>query len=454
MFKKKKGSTLVTVLAVAVVFMTIALAIITSIIGTMKTNINQKVKEDLRYAAESGLEIARSYLNGKSTITQEDINNINERLNHLLVDLNKDGTQDEEIGEVRLVSPSINGDGSIVNEQRKESEKNTANFMLKVRASRINRESIYEEVGVQYIYGKGDNMNIYEYGVIAGQNDIIMNNPALNDFTVNVSAGDKIIINGKEKEGTKYKKGNMFDELDFTENTEFTDKITLTKIDENLYPKSQYADMYANENKNNLGGFGFYDIKNKKKLEITEIEIGLKQQGIESVSIDGKKVTGDIKETIKATKKKSIVRIEVKNHPRDMTLMIFNSRELDIIPISPKILIKPNEPEIVDGELNLERYQGQTLALSNYIMINSGNINIKGNSTLSTYYTTIYGKGINIDKNASLDINTVSGTDGHGVNKNDESNFNKIFSLFIKNWDKENGLSKGKLNLKEKTFDN
>ncbi|MGV3024973.1 hypothetical protein ACED96_04520 [Clostridium thermobutyricum] len=67
---KKDSSSMITILAVTLILVFLSGIILKFIIGTMKSNIKQKDREDLQFAAERGIELARSYF-------EKDNNSIN-----------------------------------------------------------------------------------------------------------------------------------------------------------------------------------------------------------------------------------------------------------------------------------------------------------------------------------------------------------------------------------------
>ncbi|WP_297633883.1 pilus assembly PilX N-terminal domain-containing protein [uncultured Clostridium sp.] len=149
MRKKKRGSTMLTVLAIGMIFMTLSGIMLTVIMGTMKSNTNQKNREDLKYAAESGIEIARSYFKlGNTTIdTRTDIEE--KELTKILIRDNVEKVDvflEEENGESIVKSIAYCGNGK-------------------------------ETVKVKYTKSiSGNTTNIFEHGLVSGSGGITITN--------------------------------------------------------------------------------------------------------------------------------------------------------------------------------------------------------------------------------------------------------------------------------------
>lgn len=173
MRKKKSGSTLVTVLAMGIILMVLSGMILTVIMGTMKSNTNQKNREDLKYAAESGIEIARSYFKLGNT-------NIDTRTN----------IDEKELTKI-LIRDNVEGVDIFLEEEDGEN-------IIKSIAYCGNKK---EQVKVKYTESiSGNTTNIFEHGLVSGVGGITITNGGTTDTStssISTSSGKVTATDGK-----------------------------------------------------------------------------------------------------------------------------------------------------------------------------------------------------------------------------------------------------------------
>ncbi|MGL4873734.1 MAG: hypothetical protein ACRC30_03670 [Clostridium sp.] len=443
---KKEGSTLVTVLGVTVVFMTLAVTIFTSIMGTMKANNSQKVREDLKYAAESGLEIARSYLNGRDTITKGDIDTINDMLKKTLVDTNNDGLPDSEVGKVELVSPTIDANGNIIDTPKDpavtgKSEK----FTVRIRAEKKDETDVREYAGVNYSAIKGGTESIFKYGVVSGNGGIEIESAGSVDIASTTIAGPQGEITLPSNINGAKTENQDFGELQYV-NTEYTNEIVIGDLDidgtikgstdgvkyTNLETDSDNHIFYRNK-EGNKRVYKYYDVNSKKQLAIDKVILNLKT-GI--IQFNGKKIT---LEELKTKSKKSIVHITMQ---KDETS---NSTDMKLISIN-------------SGKVRLET-GSNTVNLLYESLITKGDFIATGKGAMTVQYATVFANKVYISKDTSITVSFQASKEpdltGHGTMTDaEEKRLNEILNTFIPNWNKETGLTGGGMGLKEDTFSN
>ncbi|MEG2739784.1 hypothetical protein [Clostridium sp.] len=101
---KKRGSSIIAVMAMSMFFMTIASIVVTSVVATLSSNDAEKGYEDLTYAAESGIEVAYSQIK-LDNITAYPSNLDNryldplktEEVQSVVVEMNKDSVDNNKI---------------------------------------------------------------------------------------------------------------------------------------------------------------------------------------------------------------------------------------------------------------------------------------------------------------------------------------------------------------------
>lgn len=425
--KRKRGSTLITVLSVSLIFMALSGVILKSISRTMKSNINQKEREDLRYAAESGLEIARSCLKEKSTITQVEIDEINERMNKVLVDNNDDGIPDGNIGSVKLISPIII-DGNITNPPTLEGSLSGAinGFTIKVRAEKTGNSEIYENIGADYTRVNGGNGSIFDYGVVSGSGGIDINAEGSVNLGATTIAGPKDKVNLPNhaiKPETQVEKD--FKDFEFT-NTEYKENIILGKLDKNGEIDSvRYNDLSDESDKYSIKGFKAYDAITREQLKFSKIVLDLTN---EKIYFNGDKITlGELK-----TKDKETV-VEI-----DILKEILN--ENNIKELKSMMKLTNINSKIVDMKL-----EENPLDLSYHSLICKGELNATGNGTMTIKYGTVFANKIYISKDSSLHVTyqaaKIPDLTGHGVlTDSEEKKLNEVMNTLIPNWGIEDGL--------------
>lgn len=104
MKRKRKGSAILTIMVISMLFMSISAIVITSIISTMNSNNAEKGYEDLIYAAEGGLETAYSQIKaGNVSSYPSQLNNIyltdlkTKIVDSVVVKMEKDATDTNKI---------------------------------------------------------------------------------------------------------------------------------------------------------------------------------------------------------------------------------------------------------------------------------------------------------------------------------------------------------------------
>lgn len=259
--KRKRGSTLITVLAVSLIFMALSGVILKSISSTMKSNINQKEREDLRYAAESGLEIARSYFTtsrGNDLI----IDTINDIEDNKLIQV----LRNEIIKDVRITSR--------IDEDR-----------LIITSEAIHRNDIFSEnikCQLKIVSESSSLNNIFDYGMVAGQGSInveIDGSSSINSDKM--AAKDEINIDNWRGDG---KTGISMPEINFL-NSKFNKEIKvmpLENINDKIWIKGKdgQADLgfyYEDESGKNIN-----IPYSEKKIRVNE-DINLESQELEPV---------------------------------------------------------------------------------------------------------------------------------------------------------------------------
>ncbi|MEG0134277.1 MAG: hypothetical protein RR782_09160, partial [Clostridium sp.] len=101
---KKRGSSIIAVMAMSMFFMTIASIVVTSVVATLSSNDAEKGYEDLTYAAESGIEVAYSQIKlGNITAYPSNLDNRyldplkTEEVQSVVVEMNKDSVDNNKI---------------------------------------------------------------------------------------------------------------------------------------------------------------------------------------------------------------------------------------------------------------------------------------------------------------------------------------------------------------------
>lgn len=424
--KRKRGSTLITVLAVSLIFMALSGVILKSISGTMKLNINQKEREDLRYAAESGLEIARSYF-------KED----NKRIS---IDT-QNGTQLEKKLDDILIS-------GIVSEVNIKSEEVDGKIIVRSTAKHINGK-FEETISNKYkkVIPKVEEGDIFDYGLIGGNGgidvsvggnsnlDTTIARPSENEYNQNV--------NGQVEKNPQEKDSNLG-------NIQFSNKMGFLSNDELRLTVKGYSNFEFEVNGEN--------IKNSKlenKDRYLEIELNMhKHDSVTNTTKVDLSVNGEEDQHLTAKeyimerindKYVVVLKINLANSAIPMNIILVNAEN---------IIITPS--------------YGNMLDLLNVMILTTGNAYIRNvnNFGFDTKLTnsTILGKKVIFESEGNLHVvgqpssKVNSNGEGSGIlNEEEKNEINEIFKeLFIghENGNGEENNLNSSLIFEEKSFNN
>lgn len=393
MRKRKKGSTLITVLALSTIFMALGGAILTAVMGTMKSNVNQKIREDLKYAAEGGIEIARSHLRkGNMTIdtragkVEDDLDNIlmTEKVNNVDVFLEKENGKDV----IKSIAYEKNG-----------TKKETITVQYK------------KDISSKYMG------SIFDYGIVAGRDGIEIENIGSMDLDTTVSSGNGVNISGT---GTiPNNVPNDIKNVNFKNWGNPVDKVVLES------GKVTNTDGYM------IGNYDFA-IESKKgeyeEIKVTKMNFTMNSQYNNTT---GKWEMGELKvvgkpelnpfEVLKNEKKEPVVVIEVEglNTWGKLTIIMINSKNFEIN---------------LNGNLDIV----------NTVLINKENTRVASENegvVLKLSNSTIFGEGVTIEKGASVHIaNQPSKENGHGIlDEDEEKELNKLLQVILVNFGNDEG---------------
>lgn len=414
--KRKRGSTVITVLAVSLIFMALSGVILKSISSTMKSNINQKEREDLRYAAESGLEIARSHIEEKGVINKEIIDEINTRLERNLTN--------SLIERVKVVSPEFNS-----NIDRNININSNNKINLKIRAEKMNNSDTYEEVSVNYKLSSGINNDIFNHGLVAGKEGIGINTENSNggnekvDLTgtsISVNAGAKAIVNGVEVDSNRKDYGELK-----PYNLEYEDTIIMRKkTDGNIDLNLQFG-ISTLENIE----FFSYEQEEEKNITPTYLEIDLNKK------LDSDLSNIEVIETDRTGKKISIFKVDELKNKKLSAVTYMNIKGLNNYGY-PYLIILTN---CNDMKLSLSK---GTIKLVRSAFLSTGNVFMYGEGTMHMNFSTIFGNKIEIEASKNIAIDGFGNTPEEGMDKNN-NNLNMLMENLFENWNKS---SDGMLN--------
>lgn len=399
--RKKKGSTLVTVLAVSLIFMALSGVILKSISSTMKLNTNQKEIEDLRYAAESGLELSRSYFESgnmsidtreSSSASQEEKN-----LDNILSTKDSGGIVDK----VDIYMDTKNGK-DIIKSVAKHVNGTTTELAM------INYRKI----------ASGHNTDIFDHGLVAGSGGVIINNGGvLNGTTSSISTGKPLVNGGTGNTQLGSIEENTIGSLSFQNWNNKKDTITLRE-DWNFYN-------------------GNYE--NGQKINITNVELTFSNN---ELKVDGS--SEDVKTYIKNLAKEPVVKIQIKGLKikHKMTIYLVNANNLNIN--SAGSMMINNTAIICDGEISVTGAKA------------TNGVYYDGALHLSN--STIFGEKVTIDKGSSIHMAYQPSKDnGFGLLEEDEENLlNDMLGTLLPNWSSggQEGNNSEKIEFIENTFNN
>ena len=444
--KRKRGSTLITVLAVSLIFMALSGVILKSISSTMKSNINQKEREDLRYAAESGLEIARSHIEEKGVINQDVISEINLRLNKILVDTNNDSLPDGNIGKVEVISPKFNSSGNIKDGQitiNGEIKK----YNIKVRAEKKDSNNIYQEIGVNYkeLESNLNSDNIFQHSIVAGNGEINIwncNKSNCNDECENKNS-HCIHCNGHTN--IEYNSGSISSSQGTSINGDKKSPELDSNIKENTYQEIQFINKTKEEEIIYMvasGGFDTFKELNKvefldsdkKKIKPIFIKMDLKDSN--NIEIDGQKMALD----------------DFKNIEKNAVMLVEFIDKEKVISDTPLRILMTNAKKV---EMKLGNGAS---TLKNDIWMNKGKINITGEGAIHLAFATIFSSELNYSTKMSINISYPSADKLYGFIKNSDK-LDELIKNIIPNWNSSgnsngNSSESGYIRFEDKTFSN
>ncbi|WP_080021569.1 hypothetical protein [Clostridium thermobutyricum] len=399
--RKKKGSTLVTVLAVSLIFMALSGVILKSISSTMKLNTNQKEIEDLRYAAESGLELARSHFeSGNMSIDTRDSSLASQEeknLDNILSTKDSGGIVDK----VDIYMDTKNGK-DIIKSVAKHVNGTTTELAM------INYRKI----------ASGHNTDIFDHGLVAGSGGVIINNGGvLNGTASSISTGKPLVNAGTGNTQLGSIEENTIGSLSFQNWNNKKDTITLRE-DWNFYN-------------------GNYE--NGQKINITNVELTFSNN---ELKVDGS--SEEIKTYIKNLVKEPVVKIQIKGLKieHEMTIYLVNANNLNIN--SAGSMMINNTAIICDGEISVTGAKA------------TNGVYYDGALHLSN--STIFGEKVTIDKGSSIHMAYQPSKDnGFGLLEEDEENLlNDMLGTLLPNWSSggQEGNNSEKIEFIENTFNN
>ncbi|MGL4874789.1 MAG: pilus assembly PilX N-terminal domain-containing protein [Clostridium sp.] len=392
--RKREGSVLVTVLAITIVFMALSAAILTAIMKTTGTNENKKVRDDLIYAAESGLEIAKSqFAKGKMTIDTR--SGEDDKLDEVLksntverVDIFMDKVNEKEVVKSIAYGKDNNGKEMVMTQYKK----NEANSSI---------------------------TSIFDHGIVAGKGGINLSTVGeLDILESSISSGNEVIVSGEAKVPENVP--NDIKNINFKNwgNPEKTVMLEKGKVTD--------GDGF------NIGGFDFL-IENKsgryEEVRVTRVKMTLNSKhdaekqkwvmGELKVIENGVQIEEGPFDYLKRINKNPVVSIEISG--------INNSGHLNIIFVNSKKF-----------EINLF----EALNVTNTVFINKGDIvvqskPVEGKGVLMLSSSTLFGEGVVVDKGASINISHQPAKDGgheqsHGILLEDEEKkLNELLGVLI-----------------------
>lgn len=394
MRKKKNGSTLVSILAITIVLLSLAGIILSSTIKTTQLNGGYKDEKDLEYAAESGIEIARSYFttsNGQDGKIDTK-NNLNDK--KLVKELEKGIVK--EVNVTSIEDP--NDSNKIIVTSEAIHEDTFSKKVVKCKLKRGNK-------------GIG---NIFDYGAVAGQGEINIGVNGSSSANSDMAASGNInVSNSTGKQETI-----SMNKLDFI-NSEFIPNMYIIHI-RNTDKDYIWQDSpkYAFYKENNNGDY--------ENIEITDLEMNIGDNFVrlKTNGENNKNINLDDLSKLE-NKMNAVIRLRINGaSPYGITILFTNTNKLEL------------------------KLNDDTLKLTSYIWLNKGSLNMNESGVLELTRSTLYSSDINISEKGSFKIDGESGdpenkdyNTGHCIPRDKFNRLNEIIGKIIKGWNNNTGSS-------------
>ncbi|MGL5416015.1 MAG: pilus assembly PilX N-terminal domain-containing protein [Clostridium sp.] len=359
--KKREGSALVSILAITIILLTLGSVIVTSVMGTTKTTASSNEIKDLQYAAESGIEIARSYFTGPEG-KDGVIDTINNQNDKVLVKALEKGV----VGNVELTSSYGKKDDGTEDKSR---------IIVKSEAFHRDSNEKSEVVSINLRRAKGEKeLSIFDHGLIAGQGDLTIENGGSNNINSTISAGGLVKPSNLVVQGDNEKKeNNPFAGIIFNEKEKLKKVVLKDNIDG--YPFVDYYRIFEKEEDK---------LEKAEVLEITMADFTKNEFNL---------INGEIPENareiidLKDKELENVIKVNVINPTNSvlpLTLLFVNAEELEIDMVQP-------------------------LVLNNVMIITNSDIKIKGNTSLKINNSTMLGNSIYASFETAFFVNEESG---------------------------------------------
>lgn len=397
MIKKRKGSSIITILGVTLIVVLLSGMILKFTMSTMKSNINQKENEDVQFAAESGLEIGKSYLNNIAKNPPATDSNGNVIPTNYIFDT--------EVGTSHAYLPIELEKGKISDVKIKSEA--LANGRVKLTSEATDTVGKNKKISCELdIFQKNDN-NIFDYGLVAGQgkididitaggvSDIAGKDPNKN-IVSSGSSDNKIPPNGSNPVGVDK---NKFGDLTFLENKQKSEYIEVK------FPRGGHTELETAE---------FYEDGNK--IEPTKIKVDLKTP--QKFLVDGIEIE---KNNLKKTDVKNIVLMKINmDGMNNIEILIANTKKLELI---------TNETQ---------------LHLIKKVLLNGGIIKFSGTGSIDLVESTLYSEDIEAELELSLRI---YGSLKDVLTDKSEEQINDIISGILPGWNNVTNVTIGGIDI-------
>ncbi|MGL4874788.1 MAG: hypothetical protein ACRC30_09085 [Clostridium sp.] len=424
--KKKRGSTVLTVLAVTMVLMLLGGILLNVIMSTTKGNEDSNRRQDLKYGAEGGLEIARSYL----------AKNGYKELNDAIIEteINKNA---EMLTEAKTPESNVTKMEIKLNPLKKhptDANKLTGVEIVSKAKYDKNGKNNEEELKMKYKIVKGHDGNFMDHGLVGGVGGVHLENTgSLGLGSTSVSAGSggtsyptpkpEDPANSVVKPAPENEHENFFEKLEFINPEARKDYIMLTKT----------FGMVADTDKINIGGFDFYisDDKSTVKEEVLVAEVVLK--------ID---TTKEIEKRITIESSNRAITGEQKTKPREY----LKSLKEPIVKLSIPSLAKPAADIYIINSKNFEIKLEDVLNLTNSIFIASGDMKVnKGKpvtGTINMHNSTFISNKLYFETGTAIFVtgqpNKVDNNAFGFIGEKEEEALNYLLDAIIPNWGENN----------------
>ncbi|MGL5416016.1 MAG: hypothetical protein ACRDAU_10180 [Clostridium sp.] len=385
--RKRRGSAVLTILAVSMVLMLLGGILLNVIMSTTKGNENSNRRQDLKYGAEGGIEIARSYLaeNGYSATAETEINKNAEILTEAK-------TPESNVTKMEIELNEIGNVVEIVSKAKYEKDGKSNEEKLKCKII------------------KGHDGNFMDHGLVGGDGGVQMSDSG----SVNL-------------EETSVSTGN--------------DGVAYPPIKPGDPSNSIKPPLPENEHKNNFGKLQHKPTIRKSEVrgnlkDLTELEFS---SGTEVINVK------EVKMEFKVENDKTVIKIVGDNQDPKVYLQGLENTVIklelangavgdNLHDFAPKIYI-----------INSEKFNmnfNNTLRIYNAIIINSGDMSIDGEGTLDMQNSTFIANKIETGMNVAFHIkgqpNKVD-NNGYGVfSEEEEIALNELLDILIPNWGENN----------------